>query len=226
MEQEAGRLAYTVAPDEDGFAVLDCPNLEGGAGGRASLVLHCCMYCCHGSAAALLPRPSVLGLLGLLFCCRCAPASMLLAPHRQGAAWRHLSMLLLLLLHTHGAAWVPGCSRWCCPCTGAPCMPSRLANLPACPPVLLFCARRRPVVPRRSLGLCGGQTAGGGRGVCGAAREQGSHLGACLLHGCTGGTAEDGVVGWKGGSSGCVREGGVQPIRLLGCHWPSCQPCL
>lgn len=38
MQQDAARLAYTVSADEDGFAVVDCPNLEAGAGGAAGLL--------------------------------------------------------------------------------------------------------------------------------------------------------------------------------------------
>ncbi|PRW56291.1 molecular chaperone [Chlorella sorokiniana] len=34
VQQDAARLAYTVSADEDGFAVVDCPNLEAGAGGQ------------------------------------------------------------------------------------------------------------------------------------------------------------------------------------------------
>ena len=32
VAQDARQLAYSMAADEDGFAVLECPNLEGGAG--------------------------------------------------------------------------------------------------------------------------------------------------------------------------------------------------
>ena len=57
VEGEVGRLAYTVKPDEDGFAVLDCPNLEGGAGWARQLpaaLPHCCMQGCDDSGSALL----------------------------------------------------------------------------------------------------------------------------------------------------------------------------
>lgn len=38
VQQDAARLAYTVSADEDGFAVVDCPNLEASTGGAAGLL--------------------------------------------------------------------------------------------------------------------------------------------------------------------------------------------
>lgn len=77
VQQESGRLAYTVSADEDGFAVVDCPNLEAGAGRWAA-----------GLAVGLVVQGHTLVVQGrtpelwLLQCCwMCIPAGCNLLPH-------------------------------------------------------------------------------------------------------------------------------------------------